>query len=771
MNLAALSAGADHALLTYWLALKLLLIVVAVLICLSSTDDLFIDLCYWLERLTRPIRRLGRRKPSEDRLRLKPEQRIAIMVPAWREAEVIANMLVNTINAFDYTRFDIFVGVYQNDPDTRREVERVQKAFPNVHLARVGADGPTCKADCLNWILEGVAAREAQTGEVYEIFAMHDAEDVVHPFGLRVMNWFIEGAGMIQLPVLSMNRRWNQWVACHYLDEFAEFHTKDLPVRALLSRMTPSAGVATAFSREALQALSAERAGQVFNTASLTEDYDIGHRLKALGFSSDFIRYYARTARFRPAWFRKGQVRVLRRELVATKEFFPHTWRTSVRQKARWMLGISYMGWAQLGWFGDLANRYFLFRDRKALFTAPVGALAYLILISVALIAALTPVWQAAQALPPLIDRSWVVALLVVNALFLLNRMLHRAWFTARAHGIGFALLSPVRIVVSNLIGFAAFGRSMRLFVGHLITGRAIAWDKTQHAFPGLEQLRHRSTRLGELLRHWNQVSGDDLHTALMAQKHRYRPLGLLLVERGAVTEEALAAAFAEQAGSQPISLDVMKVEPRLLHLLTARQAARFRAVPVARRDGVTQVALAEPLDKTARRPRDPSRAPQRPEGRLCLCAAQRHRLRPEIRLARRGPERRSCGNGPAGRSRRPARRRRRQGLGRGAQTPCAAGRPARPPGGAGSQDARRRPGRVLGIGSAAWGISAGPRRDHRGPAAGGAGRPAGRRSGCPANRDPPEAAGPGPQAHGRGIGRRRAGSGSPGRRRRSPSP
>ncbi|WP_304169969.1 glycosyl transferase family protein [Phenylobacterium aquaticum] len=601
LDLATLAVRVDQGLLTYWLALKLLLVVVAVLICLSSTDDLFIDICYWLERLTRPIRRFGRRKPSEDRLRLKPEQRIAIMVPAWREAEVIANMLVNTINAFDYTRFDIFVGVYQNDADTRREVERVQKSFPNVHLAGVGADGPTCKADCLNWILRGIAAREAETGEVYEIFAMHDAEDVVHPFGLRVMNWFIEGAGMIQLPVLSMNRRWNQWVACHYLDEFAEFHTKDLPVRALLSRMTPSAGVATAFSREAMQALSEERGGQVFNTASLTEDYDVGHRLKALGFCSDFIRYYARTARFRPAWFRKGQVRTLRRELVATKEFFPHTWNTSVRQKARWMLGISYMGWAQLGWFGDLANRYFLFRDRKALFTAPVGALAYLILISVLVIVGLSPVWPAARDLPPLIDQPWVRTLLILNALFLLNRVLHRAWFTARAHGLGFAWLSPVRIVVSNLIGFAAFGRSMRLFIGHLITGRPIAWDKTQHAFPGLEQLRHRGTRLGELLRHWNQVSADDLHTALIVQKTRYRPLGLLLVERRAVTEEALAAAFAEQAGSQSIALDVMKVEPRLLHLMTARQAARFRAVPVARRDGVTQVALAEPLDKSAR--------------------------------------------------------------------------------------------------------------------------------------------------------------------------
>ena len=61
-----------------------------------------------------------------------------------------------------------------------------------------------------------------------DVFLMHDAEDVVHPFGLRTVNWFIEDQGMIQLPVLSMNRRWHRMVACHYMDEFAEVHTKDL---------------------------------------------------------------------------------------------------------------------------------------------------------------------------------------------------------------------------------------------------------------------------------------------------------------------------------------------------------------------------------------------------------------------------------------------------------------------------------------------------------------------------------------------------------------
>ena len=601
IDLPAIEAVGLAGLQTYWAFLKILLIVVAVVIAVSSTDDLFIDLVYWVGRLTRPLRQLGQRRPSEERLRLKPEQRIAIMVPAWQEAEVIANMLVNTINAFEYARFDLFVGVYQNDPDTRAEVQRVKKSFPNVHLAVVEENGPTCKADCLNWILRAIAAHEATTGELYDIYLMHDAEDVVHPFGLKVVNGFIEGAGMIQLPVLSMNRRWNQLIACHYLDEFAEFHTKDLPVRTWLTRMTPSAGVATAFSRAAIASLAKDGPDSVFNASSLTEDYDVGHRLKARGFASDFVRYYAKTVRFRPALFRSGQVRMSRRELVATREFFPHTWNTSVRQKARWMLGISYMGWAQLGWFGSLANRYFLFRDRKALFTAPIGALAYLILASLLIILPIQWMWPGLIHLSPLIDRPWIGTLIWVNSAFLMNRVLHRAWFTGHTHGLGYMWLTPVRLVISNLIGFAAFSRSMRLFLVHLITRRPIAWDKTQHAFPALTQLAHRSNRLGELLRHWNQVRPDDLHAALLAQKTCQRPLGLLLADRGAVDEDALAAAFAEQMGVKPMSLDVLTVAGSVLGLLSARQAAAFRAIPVSRSEGVITIALGEPLDRQRR--------------------------------------------------------------------------------------------------------------------------------------------------------------------------
>jgi len=307
VQLSTVGAGLYEVFLAYWDLLRIAIMISAVLILVSSIDDLLIDIAYWVGTLLR-FTTFWVRPPKQAWLDQYPEKMIAIMVPAWQEAEVIANMIANTSKTFDYTRYKIFVGVYANDAETRREVEKVRQRFPNVYRAEVPHDGPTSKADCLNWIVQNILLHEERTGERFDAFLMHDAEDVVHPYGLKTVNWFVDEAAMIQMPVLSMDRKWTKLVACHYMDEFAEFHTKDLPVRSVLAGMTPSAGVATAFHRLAMMALVKEKDGQPFNTDSLTEDYDVAHRLSALGYPSEFVRYHARVPRQRKAWFRKGVV-------------------------------------------------------------------------------------------------------------------------------------------------------------------------------------------------------------------------------------------------------------------------------------------------------------------------------------------------------------------------------------------------------------------------------------------------------------------------------
>ena len=99
-----------------------------------------------------------------DDLAANPEQPIAIMVPAWREADVIRRMLLNAVSTIAYTNYHIFVGVYPNDGDTRREVEAVCGDYPNVHTATCSHAGPTCKADCLNHIYASIGEYERTYG-------------------------------------------------------------------------------------------------------------------------------------------------------------------------------------------------------------------------------------------------------------------------------------------------------------------------------------------------------------------------------------------------------------------------------------------------------------------------------------------------------------------------------------------------------------------------------------------------------------------------------
>nr|BFE97275.1 hypothetical protein GCM10020185_78110 [Pseudomonas brassicacearum subsp. brassicacearum] len=76
---------------------------------------------------------------------------------------------------------------------------------------------------------------------------LHDSEDVLHPLELRLFNYLLPRKDMIQLPVVSLERNWYEWVAGVYMDEFAEWHGKDLVVRESMTDTVPSAGVGTCF--------------------------------------------------------------------------------------------------------------------------------------------------------------------------------------------------------------------------------------------------------------------------------------------------------------------------------------------------------------------------------------------------------------------------------------------------------------------------------------------------------------------------------------------
>jgi adsorption protein B len=449
------------------LAVKLILVVVTVVFCISGLDDLFIDLSYLARKTFRLLRLRREIKPlTRDTLFRSPEQRVAIMIPAWNEAGVIGRMLENTLRTIEYSSYDILVGTYPNDLATQREVTAIAERVGCVHCVVCAHDGPTCKADCLNALYQAALAIERANGVRFEIFVMQDSEDCPHRLSLKLFNYLIPRKDLVQLPVLPLPTRWSDFTAGHYIDEFAESHIKNMIVREALSRTVPSAGVGTGFSRRALDTLAHQHGRQVFNVGSLTEDYEIGFRLRRHNLKGIFVLQSLP-------------------DRIAVRAYFPSTFGAAVKQKSRWILGITLQSWRNIGWTGDFWTDYMLFRDRKSLITSLVNVLAYLSAIPVATIWVLSRVLAHSYRYPPLVrEGSWLYWLIVVDTVFLGVRLFARALSVYCCYDTSQALLAIPRQVWGNFINFGAALRALWLFTASAVTGKPIAWGKTDHTFP-----------------------------------------------------------------------------------------------------------------------------------------------------------------------------------------------------------------------------------------------------------------------------------------------
>jgi len=453
-----------------FLVTRELLLLAAIGLLLSGLDDLLIDILFFTRRAARAAT-VRRRHPvmrAEDMGTAEPGW-MAIIVPAWDEAEVIAPMLRGLTATLAYPRYRIFVGAYPNDEATQAAVRSVRDR--RIELIITTRPGPTTKADCLNHLWRAVIACEKRRRIRFKGVVLHDAEDVVHGLELRVFDHLLPRLGMVQLPVLPFADPDSRWVAGHYLDEFAESHVKDVAVREALGAGIPSAGVACAIDRDCLERVADAAGGAPFDPACFTEDYELGLKLRRMG-------------------CRTGLVRVRDRQgvLVATAEYFPAAFPAAVRQKSRWMLGIALAGWDRLGWRGSLADRYMLWRDRKPLLTAPLLVLAYAAMFAALGAGLVRAAWPPASALPAIAPEGSLLALLLtLNAGILVWRLLMRALFTGEAHGWREGLLAVPRALVANLVNVAATARAARRYAVLVRTGETGAWEKTSHRFPSGE--------------------------------------------------------------------------------------------------------------------------------------------------------------------------------------------------------------------------------------------------------------------------------------------
>ena len=81
---------------------------------------------------------------------------------------------MNTISNIDYRNFHMFVGTYVNDHETQREVEEVTRQHANVTQLIVPHPGPTCRADCLDWIVRGIRDYQKQHAIEFAGIILHD---------------------------------------------------------------------------------------------------------------------------------------------------------------------------------------------------------------------------------------------------------------------------------------------------------------------------------------------------------------------------------------------------------------------------------------------------------------------------------------------------------------------------------------------------------------------------------------------------------------------
>jgi adsorption protein B len=429
----------------------------AAAILLSGLDDLLVDAVWawaWIKSKLRPAASLF--PPGPRQLEAAPLSPIAIFVPLWHEDAVIAEMLEHNLASIRYPNYHIFAGCYPNDPATQAAVRSVADRYPNVHLAVCPHDGPTSKADCLNWVYQHMLLLEEQSGTRFEIVVTHDAEDLVHPEELRWINYYAARYDFVQTPVLPLVTPLGEITHGVYIDEFAEYHSRDMTVRAALGGFVPSCGVGTGYRRDALERLAETSANHVFEPEALTEDYDNGLRLKRLGCTQAFVPIAPHGAS----------------DFVATREYFPRHFRAALRQRVRWVMGISLQSWQKFGWNGTLSEIYWLWRDRKGLLANPLSMLANAVFVY----GLMSQVWL----------RTSVLAMQLAEVTFALLclRTAVRMGCVARIYGFRMALGVPVRAVYANVLNSAATVEAVRRFAIARLYGRPLKWLKTEHAYP-----------------------------------------------------------------------------------------------------------------------------------------------------------------------------------------------------------------------------------------------------------------------------------------------
>jgi len=555
--------------------IRILVISFLALALVFSLDDIVFDIYFYARLKTR----------SRNRLKIKDldnvaPQLIAIFVPAWKEEKVIGDMLQNTLTTINYPKsfFHLFIGVYPNDIATQEAIRPLLACYKNLHMVINEINGPTTKANNINYIYHhGLKEYEENNGLSFSIIAIHDSEDIIHPTSLKLINYLIPSYSAIQLPVFPLQpfptmRNFIKFLTSGtYADEFAENHFRTMVAREIGRFIVPSAGTGFFISRSAVDKIESCR-GYLLDEKSLTEDYELSVYMHKIGIK---VHY-----------FLEGVARVLQNgrivnEFIATREFFPNTLREAVKQKARWIYGISFQS-AKTIKFNDYNRyqQYSLIRDWKAKYANAITVPCYLLFIYT-----LNSYLMSLPALITYRSLAWYLSL-TLTALAL-ERQIMRAVALKNVYGWRTAILSnflppilPIRFTWGNIINFIATLRAWRIHLFGSPKSKS-KWDKTEHSYLSKNILETYRRKLGDLLLEKEIVEPQKLKLILKGMKQGSARLGEVLMENGAISEIQLLSVLGELWGTGYLEDIENLVNPALAEIFPRGLAFKFQVVPL----------------------------------------------------------------------------------------------------------------------------------------------------------------------------------------------
>lgn len=525
---------------------------------------------------------------------------LAVAVAAWKEDNVLGDVISNLIETAQYptSMYHIFLGVYPNDAKTLAVAEELSRTYENVHVAVNIKAGPTTKADNINSILRYVKYFEKTRGWEFNAFVIHDSEDVVHPYEFKLENYLIDRYDALQFPVFPLQQMPNWYNLFHnmtvgtYADEFAENHYHTMVARNRAAAFVPSAGTGFALSRKILLDYNFEN---IFPEDSLTEDYKLSLTLNQKGYHVHYVL---------EAIERLNDDGRVVREFVSTRSRFPATFQAAVKQKTRWIFGITMQSIKFKSIFEpnemSFMSRYTLYKDWKAKFGNLINFFGYTVFLYI-----LLSMFFDWPVMYPKGSFSWYLCIFLT--VMMLERQLLRALAIKNVYGwrsmlvaCCFPPLMPLRLIWGNIINMAATCKAWRQLIfknnGSAMTNKKTnrqRWDKTDHDFLEKPVLRRYHRKLGDALLERKLITTEELKNSLHISRTQGRMLGAVLKENNLMSEEKLLTALAQVQHTIYISLTSFELQD-YSESFGWEVLEKTRAVPLLKNNDTWAVAISD---------------------------------------------------------------------------------------------------------------------------------------------------------------------------------